>query len=307
MPALNSGRPTVRLSKGVHLVLPALPGSDAYLLPAAAGGRVVFLLPWHGRTLVGTTDTAYTGPPGQAHAEPQDVAELLAAANRVLAGAPWSEADIISHFTGVRTLPDTGAAASAAITREFRLHDAGDGLLTPVGGKLTSARHDAAAIVDRIYRCLGRTVVPCATAHRALPWAPPDAPGWWQEKAAAGQALGLDRDTAHGILQRLGTQVDQLHALLAQRPDLARRLVAGAPFCRGEILHAARHEMAQNLVDILRRRLPLLLVAPPSGAEAADAALLAGEALGWDSTRRAAEIRTVIAHTGAPVELHAGR
>ncbi len=304
MPELSADAPPVRLSKGVHLVLPALPVPDAFLLPAAEGGRVVFLIPWHGRTLVGTTDTPHEGPPAPAAVEPADEAALLGAANRVLAGAPWGAGDIISRFVGLRVLPDTGAATSA-ITREVRIHDHGDGLITPVGGKLTSARADAAAMVDMVVSRLGRGPRPCATGDRPLPWTPPTDPAWRRQRQARGEELGMDPVTAHGVLDRLGSRVDELHRLLAERPDLARPLVAGAPFCRGEVAHAARHEMPLTLADILRRRLPLLLVAPPSATELADAAALAGEILGWDARRREAEIRAVRQEDGAPHAAHA--
>ncbi|HKQ61575.1 MAG TPA: glycerol-3-phosphate dehydrogenase/oxidase, partial [Candidatus Polarisedimenticolaceae bacterium] len=112
-----------RYSKGVHLALPALAGDAALLVMPRADRRVVFLLPWYGRTLVGTTDTDYAGRPEDARAEPADVAYLLGEANRVLGGAGWSAADVQASFAGVRTLPRTGATRPSEVSRELVLSE----------------------------------------------------------------------------------------------------------------------------------------------------------------------------------------
>jgi len=275
-----------RFTKGVHLVLPALPCSDAMLLVAASDGRVFFLIPWYGKTLVGTTDTAYEGDPDDVAVEQGDVDYLLSELRVHVPGLGWEESDILGRFAGLRTLRNVHGVAPSAVTREWRLESPEPGLLLPVGGKLTSARVDAGRIVAGALKALGRPVGPSPT-DRPLPWAPEGAFAPWQAAMqAAGVGLGLDDETAHWATHRFGARVVDLHALLRERPDLARRVVATAPFCRGEILLAAREEMAITLADTLRRRVPVALFAAIDRTIAADAAALMGEALGWDAARQ---------------------
>jgi glycerol-3-phosphate dehydrogenase len=279
-----------RFTKGVHLVLPALPCSDAMLLVAASDGRVFFLIPWYGKTLVGTTDTAYDGDPDAVAVEQSDVDYLLSELRVHVPGLGWEESDILGRFAGLRTLRNVRGVAPSAVTREWRLESPEPGLLLPVGGKLTSARVDAGRVVAGVLHALGRPVGPLPT-ERPLPWAP-DAPfaPWQEQMHAAGLAAGLDDETARWATHRFGARVTDLHELVRGRPDLARRVVATAPFCRGEIVLAVRDEMATTLEDALRRRLPATLFATLDAAIAGDAADLMGETLGWDATRREREV-----------------
>jgi glycerol-3-phosphate dehydrogenase len=279
-----------RFTKGVHLVLPALPCSDALLLVAASDGRVFFLIPWYGKTLVGTTDTAYDGAPDAVRVEQADVDYLLSELRVHVPGLGWEESDILGRFAGLRTLRNVGGVTPSAVTREWRLESPEPGLLLPVGGKLTSARVDAGRVVAGVLKALGRRVGHLPT-DRPLPWAPEGSFTPWQgAMQAAGVAAGLDEETALWTAHRFGARVTDLHDLVRARPDLARRVVATAPFCRGEICLAARDEMATTLEDALRRRLPATLFAPIDGAVAGDAAALMGEALGWDAARRRREV-----------------
>jgi len=285
--------PTLRRTKGVHLVLPALRGPEALLLGPGSDDRIVFLIPWYGRTLLGTTDTDFAGPPEQARVEPEDRDYLLARAARALRTA-WTPGDVIAGFAGLRTLPASAAAAPSAVPREWHLSGSRPGLLAPVGGKYTSARHDAAEIVDRALALLGRPHRAGTTGTRPLPWCPTEPFATWRaEVTRAGLALGLPPDVAGALAERHGARASRLHRRIAACPDLGRRIVPGAPFCRAEIVHAVEHEMARSLEDLLRRRVPLLLVAPPGPAELDDVSRLAAHGLGWSAERRAAEVASV--------------
>jgi glycerol-3-phosphate dehydrogenase len=279
-----------RFTKGVHLVLPALPCDDAMLLVAASDRRVFFLIPWYGKTLVGTTDTAYDGDPDAVAVEPADVDYLLSELRVHVPGLGWAESDILGRFAGLRMLRNVRGVAPSAVTREWRLESPEPGLLLPVGGKLTSARVDAGRVVAGVLDALGRPAGPLPT-ERPLPWAPgaPFAP-WQDELHAAGVAAGLDDETARWATHRFGARVADLHDLVRSRSDLAQRVVANGPFCRGEIVLAGRDEMANTLKDVLRRRLPAALFASIDAAIADDAAALLGEPLGWDAARRQREV-----------------
>ena len=145
----------VRTTKGVHLVLPALPDDHAYLLTAPSDGRVFFMIPWYGRTLVGTTDTDYQGSQDELEVSDEDVDYLLALANHFLGDRQWSAADILGSFSGLRVMRYHPDKSPSDLSRDWALEEPVQGLVIPVGGKLTSARADAAAAVDRIVEILG--------------------------------------------------------------------------------------------------------------------------------------------------------
>jgi glycerol-3-phosphate dehydrogenase len=287
----------LRLVKGVHLVMPPLPTADALLLFSRRDRRVFFVIPWYGRTLLGTTDTDYVGDPSEAVVERADVEYLLTQANRVLPGARWDEGSILGGFAGVRALQDEPGRPAESLSREWTLDSPMPGLLVSTGGKFTSARADAATIVRRALRELGgERGWRCPTDDRPLPWCPRGEPweDWLERMTREGARSGLDTETAAAIARRHGTRCGEVYAVAGQ-DGLARRIVAGLPFARAEIVHAATAEGVVNLEDILRRRVPLLVLDRCDGGVLTDAAALAGEALGWDSDRRQVEARSVLA------------
>jgi len=287
--APGTTRLQARLSRGVHLALPPLPGARALVLPASARGRIVFLLPWYGVTLVGTTDTEYPGDPDEVGVEARDVDYLLEQANAWL-DVGWTRGDVVAGFAGLRTFP-AGGGATADASRRVHLERPAPGLLAPLGGKYTSARADAETIVDRAEAELGRTPPQRRPTRDApLPWSPPaPAAAWLADAEGRGRALGLERDVAAALARRHGRRVDRLLERVAARPDLGRRILDHRPFCWAEIVHAVEDEMALDLRDVLRRRVPLLAVAAPDAAVLRRAAELAGDCLGWSVERRRAE------------------
>jgi len=291
----------VRLTKGVHLVLPPLPplmtasgvpgGAPlALTLSAPQDRRVFFLLPWQGATLVGTTDTDHAGEPDAAVVTTAEVDYLLIAVAARCPGLGWTARDVRGAFAGLRTLLRSGAAASAA-SREWELLAPAPGLLVPLGGKFTSARVEAVRTVDRVGSALRRRLGPSLTAHRPFPWCP-SAPWaeWAPRQAARARALGIDATTAAALPGRYGAHLDAVLTRVAGDPAKARRLVAAHPVIAAELLHAVDHEQALGLVDLLRRRTPLLLLGGCDDDALARAGALVGPGLGWDTARRQQEI-----------------
>lgn len=281
-------RPT-RMTKGVHLVMPPLPVTEAFLLLSQVDGRVFFLIPWYGRTLLGTTDTPYSGEPDTVEVLAADVDYLLEAANAFLTH-PWQRRDVQASYAGLRVLPNASGAPTN-VTREWSLDVPAPGLLRSVGGKFTTARADAARAVDQVMTSLAQPTGARPTEERRFPWAPSgDFGDWLQGATTRGVALGLDPLTARTAALRFGSGVEALHARLAAQPDLAARLDPTLPFCRADVVHAVEQEMAYTLHDILRRRIPLLLLTAPTAGVIEDAAALAGDALGWTPERRQEEV-----------------
>ncbi len=297
-PLLESAIPGVRLetrlSKGVHLVMPPLPTSDAFLLLTGERGRVVFLIPWNGRTLLGTTDTPFDDDPREARCVAADEAYLLRHANAALGGLQWTEADVISRFAGVRTFPDVEGETSE-LTREWTLAEPCPGVLASVGGKYTSARVDAAKLVARACELLGRDPGACPTTWRTFPWRPDGRyRSWRAQTLSRALRLGLDEETVQACQLRYGSRLTDLLDLVEELPELAQRFVPDAPACIGELAHCARHEMVGNLRDLLRRRLPLTLVTRLPEERLRLAAALAGKMLSWDEERQAAEVQAML-------------
>jgi len=294
-------RGMVRLVKGVHLLLPALPTADALLLSARRDGRVFFAIPWYGRTLLGTTDADFLGDPDDVGVAPEDVDYLLTEAARALKPVGWTEADLRGGFAGVRALRSENEARPADVTREWTLEEPEPGLLMPVGGKFTSARAEASITVQAAMLRIGRAPGQCPTKRRAFPWRPvTDFSHFRQETATRGAALGIDPETGAGCAARYGNTVGKLLGLVEARPELARRIVPDLPFCAAEVVHAVREEMARTLTAVLRRRIPLVLLHPLDRETVAACADLAGAELGWTPERRAREVEGVLAHVRVP-------
>ncbi|MEZ6061429.1 MAG: glycerol-3-phosphate dehydrogenase/oxidase [Planctomycetaceae bacterium] len=288
----------VRLTKGVHLVMPALESPHAVLLTSKSDGRVFFLIPWYGRTLLGTTDTDFHGDPESVSVEMSDIDYLLSAANSYLQ-IPWTHDDIHGSFAGLRTLQEEAGRKASGVSREWLFEETVPGLWTSIGGKLTSARVDAIEAVDRILASLKRP------RHHAFPeqemaWCPDGRFfDWLRQTCSEAEAAGLDAETATECARRHGARMADIIALVKTSPDLAARIVRDLPFCRAEVVHAARSEMVRTLVDLLRRRIPLLILTRLTQETITDVCDLAAPELGWDAARCAQEVATVNSLTTA--------
>jgi glycerol-3-phosphate dehydrogenase len=258
--------PAVELVKGVHLVLPAIPGLvDAFLLTAPQDGRVFFVIPWMGRTLVGTTESAVADV-REAVVTEAETAYLLDALAALMPGLGWTPEDVIGRFAGVRTLQAEDAQSLSAVSREFAVTVPRPGLVMPIGGKYTTSRVDAIEIVDQVMAQLGRARGESSTQRQPLPGAPQefatlgDFTGWQGEAIGGLMRRGLDEDIARSLTLRHGTRCTCIHALLDENPSWAARLHPEAPFIEAEVVLAAREEMARSVDDVVRRRMPLSLL-----------------------------------------------
>ena len=283
----ESERTPVSRAKGVHLLLPALPTDRAVLLTARSDARPIFLIPWLGRTLVGTTDTPFEGPAGSERVEARDVDYLLTESRRALADHRWSESDIVGSFAGVRAMIPSRAASPAAVPREWKLDEPAHGLMFSLGGKLTSARVDAARAIDAVGRRLGRGLVSSTTASHPFPWTPDGTfDDWLDVSVGQGERLGLDPGAARSLALRHGRNVDRVHSLLTAEPALAARITPPCPLVMAEVVHAVRHEMALSAEDVLRRRVPVAILASTDTHALAEATRLADRELQGSAHRR---------------------
>jgi glycerol-3-phosphate dehydrogenase len=275
--------PVIRPSRGTHIIVPetALPVEAGTIVPAG-GGRTIFVLPWLGRTLIGTTDNDYEGDLEHVRPAADDVAYLLEAVNAFF-GVELGAGDLAGAFAGVRPLIATGdPRKSVDISRKAELYETSSGMITITGGKLTTWRRMAKLAVDRIVEREGAEA-PCHTDRVPLGMAvaPEDLAA--ADPAVRAQLAGRYGHVAHDVL-----------ALTAGRPELAEPIVPGRPDLLAEALHAARREQARTVGDVLLRRTRLgltaarALLAPEADAVERVAAVL-GDELGWDAARRGRE------------------
>jgi glycerol-3-phosphate dehydrogenase len=280
--------PRIRPSRGTHVTVSRdLLDVVAGAVVPAGGGRSIFVLPWLGRTLIGTTDNDYDGedlrhiPPGQ-----DDIAYLLDATNEFFATS-IDPSDLTGAYAGVRPLISTGdPKKSVDISRKAELYETSSGLVTITGGKLTTWRRMAKMAVDRIVEREGRQA-PCRTAEIPL--------GMPVDPAELPAVDGVGDDTRAMLAGRYGhTAVDVLR-LAATDPALARRISPELPDLVAEAPFAARREQARGVADVMLRRTRLGLLDAPAltvpGSEGAEAVAVAMAAeLGWNRGRIDAEL-----------------
>lgn len=256
---LGDDAPAARLVKGMHLVMPGIPGLRNAFLLTAADGRVFFVIPWYGRTLVGTTEQIIERAEDAVPTDPE-TDYLLAAVARALPGLGWQREHVISRFAGTRTLEAAPAASLAAVSREFTILEPRPGVFMPLGGKYTTARCDAVEVVDRVAARLGLSRA--STSHeQPLPGAPEGDYRRWRGSAVARLiGAGVDAEAALTAAERHGTGVSVLLDRIEQDRGLAQRVHAEAPFLRAEAVLAREGEMVRSEVDLYRRRMPLDLM-----------------------------------------------
>lgn len=257
----GAASPRVKRVKGIHIVLPAIAGCDDAFLLTASDGRVFFVIPWHGRTLIGTTESEVQ-PGDRIEATDAEVHYLLAGVKNALPGLPWADSDVISRFAGVRTLQAEDTQNLAAVTREFMIAAPSPGLLMPLGGKYTTARVDAAEIVDLAQKHLQIAKSPCLTHRRPLPGTQTTEPFERLQAAVIPllKQLGVDEICARALTLRHGTGVGRIAERLKQDPSGAQRLHPDTDLICAEADMAVLDEMALSLDDVLRRRTPASLL-----------------------------------------------
>lgn len=251
------------------------------------------MIPWYGLTLLGTTDTDYNGDVDQVCVEADEVDYLLTEANRVLA-VNWTEADIIGRYAGLRVLKQSSKATPSAVSRDWELKVADNGLLTSIGGKITSAREDAAQIVNTLCDNLGVNV-PCKTNGRPFPWLPDQDYQLWSEAALVkAVALGIDNESAQWLIRRHAKRVSMIFQLIEQDASLAKRITPTLPFILADLVFCAGNEMVVYLEDLLRRRIPLLILVKMTQAELHYLAEITARTLGWDQATLNNELDTAM-------------
>jgi glycerol-3-phosphate dehydrogenase len=260
--AMNGERETLlSVSQGSHFVLPSsfLPASVAMMIPKTSDGRVLFAIPWHGATVVGTTDEAVEGPSVEPRAMAVERRFLLEHIAEYLGRRPKSE-EILSVWSGLRPLVRKAGGATSKLSRDHTILVSASGLVTVTGGKWTTYRRMGEDVVDRAAEVAGLKKEPSRT--RAL------------------RLHGWTRDVAAVESERVyGSDLPSVEKLSEQDPSLNELLHPRLPYRLREVVWAARHEMARTVEDVLARRTRALFLDARAAIEAAPrvAEVLAGE------------------------------
>lgn len=282
--------PIIRPSRGTHLTFSSedLPLRKTACVVPAGQGRMMFTLPWMGRTLVGTTDVDYDGDLRHIAPPADDVEYIIDALNHFFE-TDLTPAKVTGAYAGARPLISSGdPKKSVDISRTSELYETPGGMITITGGKLTTWRQMAIEVVDRVVE-RDRREAPARTEEipLGLPIDPEDLP----------VAQGIDEAGRAHLAARYGYAATEVVGFARSDPHLATKIVADMPDRLAEVTMAVRNEQARCLGDVFLRRTRLGILAarelvagggdvPMSVAAVAD--VMAAE-LDWDEHRRAAE------------------
>ncbi|MGH8794405.1 MAG: glycerol-3-phosphate dehydrogenase/oxidase [Stackebrandtia sp.] len=287
----------VRASKGIHLVVrrSAIAGETALILRTSAS--VLFVIPWGGHWIIGTTDTDWTLDRDHPAASAIDVAYLLELANEVLE-RPLSIKDVEGVYAGLRPLLSGEDEDTSALSREHAVVEPMLGLLLVAGGKFTTYRIMARDAVDRAARRLhgvpaSRTAdIPLlgADGFRAA----------WRSRAEIAERAGISEGVAEHLLDRYGTLARDVLALVAESPELAAPLEGAPEYLAAEVVYAVRAEGALHADDVLTRRTRVSIETAHRGEKSVEHVVrLMGDELGWDSAARDNEVSHYLARVAA--------
>jgi glycerol-3-phosphate dehydrogenase len=287
-----SGAPNrIRPSKGVHLTVETadLPVSGAAtLIPDATNDRMLYVVPWQGVVLVGTTDTPYDGDIDHPAVDADDVRYCLDAVNRAF-GMHLDVAHIVGAFAGLRPLAAGRAGATADLSRRHEIYDLAPGVIAVTGGKLTTWRRVAADVGDRVAVELG---APRRSPTRSIRLGSSNVASLTNVVRRSATRFGLDNDAADHLVRTYGDRALDVLDVVEETGTVERivehrsTLVAEAEFC-------ARSEMVVHLDDFLARRARLAVTDRRAG-DPSSAVRHLGSALGWSEQRRNEEVRAYV-------------
>ncbi|WP_090993936.1 glycerol-3-phosphate dehydrogenase/oxidase [Pedobacter insulae] len=240
---MPSGDPLVRPSQGAHIVLDQsfLQGDAALMIPKTTDGRVLFAVPWHGKVLVGTTDTPLNAHSLEPVALAEEVDFILATAGQYLTKTPTKH-DVLSVFAGLRPLaaPGKNTNSTKEISRSHKLIVAQSGLITITGGKWTTYRKMAMDVLDKAIEIGQLAVKKCVSQDVHI--------------------HGFQNQRLKDDLAIYGSDADEIRKLMKENPGLSNPLHPAYRFNQAEVVWMVRSEMARTVEDVLARRMRVLFL-----------------------------------------------
>jgi glycerol-3-phosphate dehydrogenase len=283
------GTINVRASKGVHLVVPRdrIQSSTGIILRTPVS--VLFVIPWGRHWIIGTTDTDWSLDRAHPAASRADIDYVLGQLNKILS-VPLTRDDVEGVYAGLRPLLAGESESTSKLSREHTVAHPVPGLVMIAGGKYTTYRLMARDAVDAVAHGLDEKVAPSCTD--SVPLAGADGfIALWNSRHALARSSGLHVARIEHLLQRYGSMVGELLALIAADPGLGKPLAGADDYLRAEIVYAASHEGARHLDDVLARRTHVSIETWDRGLSAAeDAASLMAGPMKWRPRQIAREL-----------------
>src|SRR5215207_7720176 len=288
-------------TKGSHLIVDPFPGAPktALYVEAREDARPYFIVPWNGRYLIGTTDIRYEGDLDLVVADDEEIDYLISETNHVIPEANLTRDKVLFTYSGVRPLPYQPEGKEGSVTRSHIIHDHSEkdprigGLISIIGGKLTTYRNLSRETVDEIYKKLGRKAPKSRTDEVPLP----DGAVRDFEEFAADFKLnsGLAEELAERLLKLYGARAPEVLRIAGDDPSLRVPLASPSSAETGiigaEVLYAFRRELAEKLGDVLLRR-SMVGMGPKVGLGVDEAAAqVAVRHLGWSQVRVDREVK----------------
>jgi len=280
-------------SKGTHMVVDPFPGAPdaAIYYEARSDNRIVLVIPWNGRYLIGTTDDRFSGDLDKVAGTPEELDYLLLETNSLIPGAHLTRESVLYTYSGVRPLPYRVSGSTGTISRSHQIleHSEVGGLISIVGGKLTPHLSLGTEVVDKAATLLERKLPSSHSRTRRLPGAPLG--DWRQEADSLASALPWPASLTARLLKVYGTRVLDLVSLTSQDPALHRVIGEGSSAMLAAEIHlAVQDECAVHLTDILHRRAMVGLEPDLAIGMDAEVAEMTAPLLGWDAERIAQEV-----------------
>ena len=280
-------------TKGSHAVVGRFPGApdDVVYYESQVDGRLVLIIPWGKQYLIGTTDQRFEGDPETARADASEVQYLLGEVNRLIPQANLQMHDVLYTYSGVRPLPYVPDKSEWNVPRSHVIHDHAPeqrGLLSIIGGKLTTYRSLAEETVDVVYRQLGRKAPRCMTT--STPFVGARAADWTAYRRHLAEASGLETATVDHLVAVYGSRAGDVVALGKAEPALLQRIGNVSEAIGAELLFTYRSEFARTLCDVLTRRMMLSHNAARGLDVVERAAGILAAHEGWDRERTEREV-----------------
>ncbi|NDB07812.1 MAG: glycerol-3-phosphate dehydrogenase/oxidase [Actinobacteria bacterium] len=289
----------VRMSKGAHIVVPgdAISSESGVIIKTPLS--VLFIIPWFGKWIVGTTDTEYRDDPGTPVASKSDVDYILAQANRVLTPR-LRRSDVIGVYAGLRPLISSAPdSPTTKLSREHIVDRPAPGFVSIAGGKYTTYRVMAEDAVDVASAELRRIVPESSTAQLPLL----GADGYFaltNKVSLLASEYALSEQAIRHLLDRYGSEIVTLLELTRKKPELSSKLNPNLEYLKVEAVYAVEFEGARNLIDIIDRRTRISFESDDHGLGVAkDIAEILAKHLGWSGTEKKKQIEEFKNHVKA--------
>ena len=280
-------------TKGSHLVVKPFPSApkDVVYYESQTDGRLVLVIPWGANYLIGTTDHRFEGDPDDARADTSEVAYLLGEVNRLIPEARLTQSDIVYTYSGVRPLPYVPDKSEWNVSRGHVIHDHApgrSGLLSIIGGKLTTYRSLAEEAVDVVFKQLGQKPPRCTTARLPFPGA--GVSDWDRYRRELAQSNQLPQITIDRLTSVYGSRAGEVVALGCEDPALLQTLDPQSGAIGAELVFTFKREFCRTLTDVLLNRTMLGQNPQAANGLAERAADILAQSLGWDRARRDREL-----------------